>query len=530
MNTSSCFSMSIRREVKKIGQRVVLQRNIIMKLHNKPVGRNPGYKEAVEALNSLQTNAQLLQKLRANKALGQENNVIRTKKYLERSGVSLDRLDRELSVIHVSGTKGKGSTCVMCEAILRQMGYKTGFFSSPHLVAVRERIRINQAPLSETEFTKHFWTVYNKLAAAKDDEHDMPSYFKFLTVMAFNVFLTEKVDVAIIEVGIGGEYDCTNVFKRPAVVGISSLGLDHTSLLGSTIEDIAWQKGGIMKPGTLAFTSPQPPSAATVLHQRAVERKCPLWEVPPLSTYDWQGQEMSVGLRGRVQQINASLALQLANAWQNRNMFDKSKAGYVGVAKAFPVSHPVAEGLKHCSWPGRYQILTRKSIHGTCTYYLDGAHTMESIELCAQWFHQATNNIVSRGECRHTLIYNVTGDRDASELLSPLVSCHFDSALFCPNVLSCDTKAADLTNHMVTSRQQLDRCEENKKTWLGLERQTNVFANEVKTFGSVAATLKHIESQPGDHQVLVTGSLHLIGTVLSALDPDLNSFSAQPIR
>lgn len=109
--------------------------------------------------------------------------------------------------------QGKGSTCSFCESILRQHGLKTGFYSSPHLVQVRERIRINGDPISRELFAKYFWEVYDLLIKQKENDNDMPAYFKFLTVMAFYVFLKENVDAAIIEVGIGGLYDCTNVLR-----------------------------------------------------------------------------------------------------------------------------------------------------------------------------------------------------------------------------------------------------------------------------------------------------------------------------
>nr|CAD7413469.1 unnamed protein product [Timema poppensis] len=320
------------------------------------------------------------------------------------TGVSLERLD-QLSVIHVAGTKGKGSTCAFCESLLRHHGYKTGFYSSPHLVAVRERIRIDGQPLSQQDFTRHFWPVYDALRQSKmrwdgemgrkkslyngdgqnmgldlveavpnkpsrdvpreevidwieidkrvpvaeelSDQHiqsvaspqeaqvqeesdeegaredevkehegDMPPYFKFLTVMAFNVFLAEEVDVAIVEVGIGGEYDCTNVLRQVNIVGITSLGLDHTSLLGTTVEEIAWQKAGIMKPGAVAFSvDQQPEGALKVLKERAVEKQCPLLVAPPLNSYDWGQHPLELGVSSQGQLLNASLALQLANSW-----------------------------------------------------------------------------------------------------------------------------------------------------------------------------------------------------------------------
>ncbi|KAG8249877.1 hypothetical protein J6590_012189 [Homalodisca vitripennis] len=397
-----------------------------------------------------------------------------------------------------------------------------------------------------------------------------------------------------------------NDYRKPAVVGITSLGLDHTSLLGNTIEEIAWQKGGIMKLGTPAFTSPQLTPALEVLNQRAVEKKCPLWEVPPLSEYDCDGLQLSIGLKGDVQTINTSLALQLSRAWINRQQQAKSSTGLLGYAKAFRIDGATAEGIKSCSWPGRYQVLTRKSDHGSCTYYLDGAHTLESVELCVQWFRQIINKDQNRSSCRYILVFNVTGDRKPTDLLVPLMSCQFDSAFFCPNISVSDpksnvkkvkviktahdyssmrtehkyfdTKVAaapptstslknsvipqqrqlivqpadyvkqadvhklllalsvpaiallcwiigsidevkyDLTNYTVTSKHQLDRCEDNKNTWLSLTKDDSSFTTELETFPSVTETLKYIEGRKGEQRVLVTGSLHLVGAVLSAFD------------
>lgn len=110
-----------------------------------------------------------------------------------------------LSAVHIAGTKGKGSTCAFLESILRHSGYKTGFYSSPHLVSVRERIALNGKPISHELFARHFWECWDRLQSTMTPEHpEMPSYFRFLTLMAFKVFLEEKVDIAIIETGVGG--------------------------------------------------------------------------------------------------------------------------------------------------------------------------------------------------------------------------------------------------------------------------------------------------------------------------------------
>jgi len=140
-----------------------------------------------------------------------------------------------------------------------------GLYTSPHLIAVRERIRIDGVPISENDFTKYFFEVWDKLVKSQTvspsnfidvgninfqksaPATSMPGYFRFLTLMAFHVFLENRVDATVLEVGIGGTYDCTNVVPRPIVTGITALGIDHVSVLGKTIEEIAWQKGGIFK-------------------------------------------------------------------------------------------------------------------------------------------------------------------------------------------------------------------------------------------------------------------------------------------
>uniref|UniRef100_U3KPP0 Uncharacterized protein n=1 Tax=Oryctolagus cuniculus TaxID=9986 RepID=U3KPP0_RABIT len=228
-------------------------------LSARPAPQEPGmeYQDAMRMLNTLQTNTQL-------EAMAL---------YLARSGLQVEDLDR-LNIIHVTGTKGKGSSCAFTERILRNYGLKTGFFSSPHLVQVRERICINGQPISHKLFTKHFWRLYQRLEETKDGSYvSMPAYFRFLTLMAFHVFLQEKVDLAVVEVGIGGAYDCTNITRKPVVC-------DHTSILGDTMEKIAWQKGGIFKRGVPAFTVLQPDGPLAVLRDRAQQISCPLYLCP----------------------------------------------------------------------------------------------------------------------------------------------------------------------------------------------------------------------------------------------------------
>lgn len=227
-------------------------------------------------MNSLQTNAvevsKSIQKRQQLKHDEGNFNLTDTEKFLERiDGFTMASLDN-LSVIHVAGSKGKGTVCALTDAMLRQHNIKTGLFTSPHLVSVTERIKLQGSAISRQLFTDYFWEVFDALQVKKDSEGDLPSYFKFLQIMAFYIFVREKVDVAIIEVGIGGEYDSTNIIRNTEIAGITSLQLEHTQLLGETLDEIAWQKAGIIKENSHVFTMPQQ-HGLEVINNRFLEKK-----------------------------------------------------------------------------------------------------------------------------------------------------------------------------------------------------------------------------------------------------------------
>ncbi|XP_022248044.1 folylpolyglutamate synthase, mitochondrial-like isoform X1 [Limulus polyphemus] len=543
------------------------------------------YEEAISALNDLQSNAAVLEKARREKSSNAHKNILATAKWLEKLNISVGDLD-ELNIIHVSGTKGKGSTCAFTESILRHHGLKTGFYSSPHLIAARERIRINGEPLSKQTFASYFWDVYTKLQKKDGKEEEMPTYFKFLTVMAFYVFLHEKVDVAVIEVGVGGLYDCTNVIRKPTVVGVTSLGFDHIGVLGDSIEKIALQKAGIFKPNIPAFTVPQIEGALPVLHQRALEIGCSLHVVPPMETYEWSTYPVELGIPGAVQSINASLALQLTKMWLNqRSKYETEQLpipdgtgktpslpadmenGYhftPPLAIPFKVTSLFANGLQQCVWPGRFQVLKR----GSTTYYLDGAHTGESMEACIRWFKEecANEEKRTRGSVFRVLLFNCTGERKAETLLAPLTNKCFDLAVFCPNkVFITKDCASDQSNFTVDPQQEMHQCEVNMKVWchmLSSIREEKIAANpstseyhsssihanidmdcvifpcildalcwlsqgRETTFQSELCEFKHIVPpaklmEASQLQILVTGSLHLVGGVLAVIDPEIS--------
>ena len=206
-----------------------------------------------------------------------------------------------------------------------------------------------------------------------------PSYFYFLTTLAFYVFKHENVDAAIMEVGIGGAFDCTNVVKKPTVCAVSTLDIDHVTILGDTIEKIAWQKAGIFKPGVSAFTVQQNVGGLDVLKQRAKELGTHLTIVPRLNEYEFVG-ELNLGLSGQHQKLNASLATQVSKEWLKRikNHKEENKK----------LNKKFLEGLAACKFNGRSHIVKADDL----TFYLDGAHTTESVSCASKWFMNSSKN------------------------------------------------------------------------------------------------------------------------------------------
>ena len=183
-----------------------------------------------------------------------------------------------MNIIHVAGTKGKGSTCAFAESLLRAYGSRTGFpartglYTSPHLVSYEERIRINKAPISRELFAKYFFEVWERLLETDEGENHLPRHFQLLALVSMHAFISEGVEAAVYETHHGGEYDATNVIQNPIVTIVTSLGMDHVRQLGPGIENIAWHKSGIFKRGANAFSSKQDEAPTKMLRQRAAEK------------------------------------------------------------------------------------------------------------------------------------------------------------------------------------------------------------------------------------------------------------------
>lgn len=303
--------------------------------------------------------------------------------YYNDNSYSTQEIDVDkLNIIHVTGTKGKGSTCAFTRSFLHAHGIRTGFprriglYTSPDLQCIRERIQIDNQPITEDLFTRYFFEVWETLASPEQggpgETRRQPRYLQLLLLLAFHTFIKEGVDAAIIETHHGGEYCATNVVRKPIVTGITSLGLDHVAQLGPTVKDIAWHKSGIFKPGAPAFSVVQEPGPAEVLRNRAVERNTTLTFVSPSDTLPADNRVLSVP----VQRLNCSLALQLASTFLQ-----------VKDPRYVLNSDDISKGIENFSWLGRFETVRS----GNSQWFLDGAHNPLRLEQAAEWFANNVN-------------------------------------------------------------------------------------------------------------------------------------------
>ncbi|KAH7887624.1 Mur ligase [Phlebopus sp. FC_14] len=493
------------------------------------------YKDAVERLNSLQSNADTLAAARAAGPRLNPNAIPEMIEFLERIGYTCDDLNK-LNVIHITGTKGKGSTSAFTDSILRHSRpyWKVGLYTSPHLVAVRERIRVGGEPLSEVDFAKFFFEVWDRLEknGRKTPEYPvMPNYFRYLTLMAFHTFMSLSVDATILEVGIGGLGDSTNIVPKPIVTGITALGLDHTAVLGKTIREIATQKAGIYKPGVPALTVRQPVEGGEVLLVTARGLSLPT----PFLVVDRRAdlETVKLGLAGDHQVENASLAVQMADVF----LRSKEKPLSEEEAKAIPETLPDAyvRGLVNTRWPGRCQTIPEPD-GSPITWYLDGAHTTESLECCVRWFVTPGVGLPGTTDAEQplrVLIFNCTSGRAGETFLRSILGniavelkkyaneedakTFFDHVVFCTNVTYADGNfKGDLTAVAMTSAEKelLKAQKDLRSAWLALVRDFPEDAVHVQPTIEDAVRLVRELSASRKIAVLVTGSLHLVGGVI----------------
>ncbi len=297
--------------------------------------------------------------------------------HLERISALLQALahpHERFKAVHIAGTKGKGSTAAMIDAIFQAAGLRTGLYTSPHLHSFRERVRV-QGHLIPRERWAH---IVSRIRDVVPSLPLRPNTFDVLPAIGFQYFAEERVPLAVVEVGLGGRLDSTNVV-HPTLTLITSLGLEHTAILGPTLQHIAREKGGIVKPGVPVILAPQPPQAMEVLETIAAEKGAPI----TVLGVDWQYnlqqvekdgirlsiihkdgtgyRDLYVALRGRHQAINAALA---------------TVAFHMLRELGWPLTEDhLRQGLAQVRWPGRMEILQERPV-----LIIDSAHTIESAQ------------------------------------------------------------------------------------------------------------------------------------------------------
>lgn len=279
----------------------------------------------------------------------------------------------ELRFVHVAGTNGKGSVCAMLSSIFTSAGYRTGLYTSPHLVRVNERMKINGDDISDDALIR----VAEQMKVAVDTMQEKPTEFEVITAMAIVYFRQQKCDIVVLEVGLGGRLDATNVIPVPELAIIMNIGLEHTEVLGDTLQEIAGEKAGIIKRGGSVVFYPQSPSVESVFEAACAQRNATFVradtddvlvreESLEGSIFDWkQMKQLQIHLLGRHQVWNAVVALTTVEQLERKGWAIGESA--------------VRNGLANTKWPARLEILSKTSL-----FLLDGAHNPQCVEMLEQ--------------------------------------------------------------------------------------------------------------------------------------------------
>ena len=371
-----------------------------------------------------------------------------TKKHtLEHTKMFLKRLGNpaaDRKIVHVAGTNGKGSVCAYLQAILMAEGKRTGFFTSPHLVSVNERIRVDNIQIDNETFLKVFRKVLKIVRQMVEDGIEHPSYFEFLFGMGMTAFAETDVEYIILETGLGGRLDATNVVEKPLACIITSISRDHTEYLGDTLEAIAGEKAGIIKAGVPVIYDASQPGPASVIAAKAKEMGSPAWPMEP-SFYEMKTQsregitftfaypggekaELAIPYVAKYQMMNASLAFYTMHILQDVHDIPKNV---------------LAEGLSKIKWPCRMEMAAPGVI-------IDGAHNEDGI---AQ-FVSTAGYFAKENEI--TILFTAVADKHYHEMIgeicdgihpSHVVATQIDGSRVVPaEVLAEDFRKAGCTD------------------------------------------------------------------------------------
>lgn len=397
---------------------------------------------------------------------------------------ALENPQRKFPAVHIAGTNGKGSTAAVTEAILRSAGYRVGLYTSPNLISITERYRVDGKDIAEDDFARLATVVREageKLVAEKRLEA-MPTFFEQVTMIAYLHFAESAVDLAVLEVGMGGRLDATNICQ-PAVTAITAIGFDHQQYLGNTLAEIAGEKAGIIKANVPVVVAPQPVAAMLTIAARAVELNAPLisvageaFAVESIGEFgryqlSYRGINATLGLRGRHQVENAMTAILIAEQLRQLGWNIDREA--------------IEEGLSRVSWPGRLQLIERADL--PAPVLVDGAHNPAGAETLRNFLDKHC------GQRAITLIFGAMSDKAAVEMAEVLFPAARRVIL-----TKANSPRAALPQQLAKTTKKL--------------RQDTTCADSLAEALAEAARVT-----PADGLIVVCGSLYLAGELLSYL-------------
>ncbi len=386
--------------------------------------------------------------------------------------VRLGMPQTQYRALHIAGTNGKGSTAAMAAAVLQAAGYRVGLYTSPHLVEFRERIRVNDEMIAELQVAQ----LTEKIQTLCQSDLS-PTFFEFTTAMAFQHFADSGVDVAVLEVGLGGRFDATNVVT-PMACAVTTISLDHQEYLGTTLSSIAFEKAGIIKPGVPVVLGRLEDDAWRTIEQVARERQAPVFRInenfrtegETTRQFSYRGlgmqyDELTCALEGRHQLDNAACALALLGTAASQEITVTAEA--------------VRAGLRMVNWAGRLEVVDRRP-----TILLDGAHNPAAATALADYLTGSDRSHPSRPV---VLVLGMMRDKDHRGFVEPLRA---------------------LVQEVVLTQADLPRsatAQELRASLQGLLSHPHV----VPSFSDAMALARQLATPDG--LVCVTGSLMLVG-------------------
>jgi len=334
---------------------------------------------------------------------------------LERINLILEQFahpENKIKVIHIAGSNGKGSTIAFLRSVYTQAGYNVGAYISPPIYKFNERITINNIPINTEELTEIVYDIDSVIKDLKKEEKILqPSFFEFITAIAYLYFYKKEVDIALMEVGLGGRLDATNIVKSPLVSVITSISLEHSAILGDTIAKIAREKAGIIKEARPVITGVEQLEAQGVIESIADREKVSLINVDKKYKYkvistSLKGQKVLVDDNNTVRKFAIPLLgrHQIKNALLALGVIDKLKG-------LLPVSEDdLKTGIASTSWPGRLEIISRNPV-----VIIDGAHNSDGIKMLAKFMDE--NFLPGQ---RIFIILGILNDKNVREMLAYL--------------------------------------------------------------------------------------------------------------